>query len=78
MRITADIEDTMLADLLEITGDKTKSAAIARAVKDFVFRHKAIDFGKRIMEGAFDYPDPILDESGQDVTNPFPLQHPED
>ncbi|MEK6231014.1 MAG: type II toxin-antitoxin system VapB family antitoxin [Luteolibacter sp.] len=48
MRITADIDETTLADLLKITGNKTKSAAIARAVKDFVNRQKSKQFGRMI------------------------------
>ncbi len=72
MRITADIDETTLADLLKMTGDKTKSAAIARAVKDFVNRQKSKEFGCKIREGAFDYPDTVLDEDGHDVANPVP------
>ncbi len=30
MRITVDIEDDVLAELLKITGDKNKSPAVAR------------------------------------------------
>ncbi len=48
MRITADSDETTLADLLKITGNKTKSAAIARAVKDFVNRQKSKQFGRMI------------------------------
>lgn len=72
MRITADIEDTMLADLLKMTGDKTKSAAVARAVKDYVNRQKSKEFGQKIRENAFDYPDTVLDEDGHDIANPVP------
>ena len=38
MRITVDIEESVLADLLKITGDKNKSPAVARAVTEFVRR----------------------------------------
>lgn len=72
MRITVDIEEDVLADLLEITGDKAKSPAIARAVTEFVRRKKAREFGRLIREGAFDYPDPVRDSGGHDLANPVP------
>lgn len=72
MRITVDIEEDVLADLLEITGDKAKSPAIARAVTEFVRRKKAREFGRLIREGAFDYPDPVRDSDGHDLANPVP------
>jgi len=72
MRITADIEEDILTDLLKMTGDKSKSAAIARAVNDFVNREKSKEFGRLIRESAFDYPDTVLDEKGHDIANPVP------
>ncbi|MEP2774585.1 MAG: type II toxin-antitoxin system VapB family antitoxin [Luteolibacter sp.] len=72
MRITADIDEAILTDLLKMTGDKSKSAAVARAVKDYVNRQKSKEFGRLIRENAFDYPDTVLDESGHDVANPVP------
>lgn len=72
MRITADIDEEILTDLLKMTGDKSKSAAIARAVKDYVNRQKSKEFGRMIRENAFDYPDTVLNENGQDVANPVP------
>lgn len=57
-RITVDIEDSTLESLLRITGEKSKSPAVARAVDEFVKRTMAKEFGKMIREGAFDYPDP--------------------
>ena len=35
MRITVDIEDDVLVELMKITGDKNKSPAVARAVTEF-------------------------------------------
>ena len=72
MRITADIDEKTMTDLLKITGDKSKSAAISRAVKDFVNRQKSKEFGRMIRENAFDYPDAVLDKNGQDAANPVP------
>ena len=78
MRITVDIEESILSDLLEITGDKNKSPAVARAVTEFVRRKKARDFGRMIREGAFDYPAPAADVAGMDPANPVPPLYPED
>jgi len=72
MRITVDIEEKILSDLLEITGDKNKSPAVAKAVTEFVRRKKAREFGRMIRENVFDYPEPdevILD---RDPSEPVP------
>jgi Arc/MetJ family transcription regulator len=72
MRITVDIEDDVLAELLKITGDKNKSPAVARAVTEFVRRKQAREFGRMIREGVFDYPAPLADAAGLDSANPVP------
>lgn len=54
MRITVDIEDQELAELLKITGKKTKSSAVASAVTEFLNRKKAREFGRLLREGHFD------------------------
>jgi hypothetical protein len=55
MRITVDIEDGVLNDLLKITSEKKMSPAVAKAVAEFVNRKKAREFGRLLREGAFDY-----------------------
>jgi len=77
MRITVDIDDSVLRDLMEITGDKNKSPAVARAVTEFVRRKKAREFGRLIREGAFDYPAPATDAAGNDLANPVPPLYPD-
>ena len=72
MRITVDIEEDVLTELLKITGDKNKSPAVARAVTEFVRRKQAREFGRMIREGIFDYPAPQADPAGQDPANPVP------
>lgn len=56
MRITVDIDDSILNDLMKMSGEKKKSPAISKAVTEFVQRQKAREFGKMLREGAFDYP----------------------
>lgn len=70
MRITVDIADDVLSDLMKITGDKNKSPAVARAVTEFVRRKQAREFGRMIREGVFDYPAPAADPNGLDSANP--------
>jgi Arc/MetJ family transcription regulator len=77
MRITVDIEEDVLAELLKITGDKNKSPAVARAVTEFVRRKQAREFGRLIREGAFDYPAPSADPAGHDHANPAPPLYPD-
>lgn len=56
MRMTVDLDANTLEELLKITGHKKNSPAIAFAVRDFVNRKKAKDFGRMLREGTFDYP----------------------
>ena len=56
MRITVELDEKNLGDLLKVTGHKKNSPAVAFAVRDFVNRKKAKDFGRMLREGKFDYP----------------------
>ena len=56
MRITVDIADAELEELLKLTGEKKKSSAVNKVVTDFLNRKKAKEFGRLLREGAFDYP----------------------
>ena len=56
MRMTVELDKTTLDQLLKITGHRKNSPAVAFAVRDFINRKKARDFGRRLREGAFDYP----------------------
>jgi Arc/MetJ family transcription regulator len=56
MRITVDLDDSIVDELLKITGEKMKSPAVSKAVEEFVKRKKAREFGRMLREGAFDYP----------------------
>jgi Arc/MetJ family transcription regulator len=56
MRITVDIDESMIDDLVKITGERKKSPAVAKAVEEFVKRRKAREFGRMLREGILDYP----------------------
>ena len=56
MRITVDIADAELAELLKLTGEKKKSSAVSKVVTDYLNRRKAKEFGRLLREGAFDFP----------------------
>jgi hypothetical protein len=54
--MTVDIDEKTLEELLEVTGHTKNSPAVAFAVRDFINRKKAKDFGRMLREGKFDYP----------------------
>ena len=56
MRMTVDIDEKTVGELLKVTGHKKNSPAVAFAVRDFLNRRKAKDFGRMLREGKFDYP----------------------
>jgi metal-responsive CopG/Arc/MetJ family transcriptional regulator len=53
MRITVDIDENMLKDLVSISGEKKKSPAVKLAVEEYVNRAKCKELGRLIREGAF-------------------------
>ena len=56
MRMTVELDDKTLDELLKVTGHKKNSPAVAFAVRDFLSRKTARDFGRMLREGKFDYP----------------------
>jgi metal-responsive CopG/Arc/MetJ family transcriptional regulator len=69
MRISVDIPEEILSEVMELTGEKSKSASLAKAVTEFVRRKRAKEFGRLMREGAFDYPTESTSES---LANPIP------
>ena len=69
MRISVDISEEILSEVMELTGEKSKSASLSKAVTEFVRRKRAKEFGRLMREGAFDYPTEATSES---LTNPVP------
>jgi len=56
MRMTVEIDEKTMDELAKVTGIKKNSPAVAFAVRDFLNRKKAKDFGRMLREGKFDYP----------------------
>jgi Arc/MetJ family transcription regulator len=56
MRMTVELDEKTLNELLKVTGHKKNSPAVAFVVRDFLNRKKARDFGRMLREGRFDYP----------------------
>ncbi len=56
MRITIDIDDDALREVMEWTGEKKKGPAVVKAALEFARREKVRDFTRRVMTGEFDYP----------------------
>ncbi len=54
MRITVDIPEQVLDDLLLLTGDTKRSPAVAKAVEIYVRREKLREFGRLIRQGEFE------------------------
>ena len=38
MRVTVEIPDSLIKDLLKVTGERTKTRAICMAIKDYIHR----------------------------------------
>jgi len=57
MRITIDIDDKTLEEVMKFTGESKKGPAVIKAATDFLRRKKVSDYARRVMEGHFeDYP----------------------
>jgi len=73
MRISVEIDEATLREVMAMTGEKRKSPALAKAIVEFVNRRKAREFGRLIRESAFDYPDESVEvDPGEDPGNPVP------
>jgi hypothetical protein len=65
--MTVEMDEKTLGELLKVTGHKKNSPAVAFAVRDFLNRKKAKDFGRMLREGKFDYPATNDDIEARDV-----------
>ena len=67
MRMTVELDEKTLDELLKVTGHKKNSPAVAFAVRDFLNRKKAKDFGRMLREGKFDYPATNEETEARDI-----------
>jgi len=65
MKITVELDEATLNELMAVTNERKKGPAIAQAVEEFLKRKKAREFGRLLMEGAFDYPAPTAAETAR-------------
>jgi hypothetical protein len=65
MKITVELDDATLKELIAVTGERKKGPAVAQAVEEFLKRRKAREFGRLLMEGAFDYPAATPEETAR-------------
>lgn len=65
MKITVELDDATLAELMAVTNERKKGPAVAQAVEEFLKRKKAREFGRLLMEGAFDYPEATAAEKAR-------------
>ena len=67
MRMTVELDKSTLGELLKITGHRKNSPAVAFAVRDFINRKKARDFGRMLRDGKFDYPATNEETEARDI-----------
>ncbi len=48
MRTNIDIDDTMLAEVMEITGEKTKRATVEAALRQIITLHRQYQAGQAL------------------------------
>jgi Arc/MetJ family transcription regulator len=57
MRITIDIDEKTLEEVMKFTGETKKGPALVKAASEFVRRQLNREFARKVMEGEFaDYP----------------------
>ena len=67
MRMTVELEEDILDELTKVTGIKKNSPAVAFAVRDFINRKNAKNFGRMLREGKFDYPATNEETEARDI-----------
>ena len=57
MRLTVEIDEGTLEQVMKFTGESKKGPAFVKADSEFVLRHLILEFARKVMEGEFsDYP----------------------
>ena len=73
MRISVEIDEGVLKEVMHLTGEKNRSPALAKAVVEYMRRRKAQEFAQAIRDGVFDYPSSVAESSPlDDPANPVP------
>jgi Arc/MetJ family transcription regulator len=67
MRMTVELDEKTMDELTKVTGIKKNSPAVAFAVRDFINRKKAKNFGRMLREGKFDYPATNVELEARDI-----------
>ncbi len=62
MRISVEVDAATIKEVMALTGESGKGPALSRAVREYVKRRKAAEFGRLIRESVFDYPDVAPDK----------------
>lgn len=70
MRISVEIDEEILREVMALTGETQKSPALSKAIEEFVLRRRTREFGRFIREGVFDYGGES--EGEEDSGNPVP------
>ena len=65
--MTVELDEKTLDELTKVTGITKNSPAVAFAVRDFLNRKKAKDFGRMLREGKFDYPATNEETEARDI-----------
>ena len=55
MRITIEIDESSLSEILKATGEKKKSPAIRQALEEYVAERRRRDFLRKVLQGQSDY-----------------------
>jgi metal-responsive CopG/Arc/MetJ family transcriptional regulator len=55
MRVSVELNETLIKEIMELTGETKKSTAIAKAVELFVNRKKAVAIIRSLREHPLDY-----------------------
>ena len=55
MRITVEIDESVLAEIQKLTGLAKKSPAVSQALQDYLHQERKRRFIARVMEGETDY-----------------------
>lgn len=71
MRISVELEEKMVEDIMKLTGERKMSAAIAKAAEMFTKRQKAVAMIRSLREDPLDYG--LSNEELEKASDPEPV-----